>query len=234
MFFKKSHALIICLLLTITCSSPVSAQSGALPGGFVYVEDVIPGIQVDLRYYSNYNFVGERIDGYLKPRCVLTRETAEALKQVQEELGKFGLGLKIFDGYRPQRAVNHFIRWAEDLRDKRMKKEFYPEVEKETLFQDGYIAKKSGHSRGSTVDLTIISIDKQSMGAEVDMGTVFDLFSPLSWGESPQVGSVPRANRMLLRMVMEKHGFKPYSKEWWHFTFRQEPYPDTYFDFPIR
>ena len=234
MLLRRSHTLIICLLLAAALNFPAHAWSGPLPRGFVYVEDVVPGVQVDVRYYSSYNFVGARVDGYLQPRCVLTREAAEALKGVQEELSKFGLGLKIFDGYRPQRAVNHFVRWAKDRQDTRMKKEFYPEVDKANLFSEGYIAEKSGHSRGSTVDLTIISLGEQNPGADLDMGTGFDLLGPQSWGESMQVGAVQRAHRMLLRMLMERHGFKHYSKEWWHFTLRQEPYPDTFFDFPIR
>ena len=145
----------------------------------------------------------------------------------------FGLGLKIFDAYRPQRAVDHFVRWAKDIGEVRMKKEFYPNVDKGNLFKEDYIAEKSGHSRGSTVDLTVIGLDAKSGEAELDMGTAFDYFGPQSWPESPVVSAGQRAHRMLLQKLMEKHGFKPYPKEWWHFTLSREPYPDTYFDFPI-
>ncbi|MFZ2447435.1 MAG: M15 family metallopeptidase [Syntrophobacteraceae bacterium] len=223
------------LLLALTLAwCPPAASDNGLPKGFVYVVEAVPGICVELRYYTDHNFIGERIDGYLAPRCILAEEAAVALGRVQEELSRFGLGLKIYDAYRPQRAVNHFVRWAEDLKDVRMKKEFYPYVDKENLFSDGYIAKKSGHSRGGTVDLTIVSLDARPPGAELDMGSAFDYFGPQSWPESPEIGPGPRAHRMLLQEVMKKHGFKPYSKEWWHFTLELEPYPETYFDFPVR
>ncbi|MEN6441209.1 MAG: M15 family metallopeptidase [Syntrophobacter sp.] len=221
------------VILAVFLLFPISARGGSLPEDFVYVPDVIPDIRVELRYYSNHNFVGERIDGYLEPKCILTRQAAEALGKVQKDLGKFGLGLKIYDSYRPQRAVDHFVRWAKDLDDTRMKKEFYPDVNKQDLFKDGYIASKSGHSRGSTVDLTIVAIDPQRPDADLDMGTGFDFFSPRSWPEDPQISAAQRANRMLLREVMEKHGFIHYSKEWWHFTLNNEPYPKTFFDFPV-
>jgi zinc D-Ala-D-Ala dipeptidase len=230
----KSRSLLLGLLLIVICSYPVSARATDLPDGFVYVEDMVPGIKVELRYYSTHNFIGDRIDGYLAPRCILTKEAAEALKGVQEDLDRFGLGLKIFDAYRPQMAVDHFVRWAKDLKDIRMKKEFYPNVEKKNLFKEEYIALKSGHSRGSTVDLTVISLDAKRQGGELDMGTGFDYFGPQSWPENRAAGASQRAHRMLLQMVMEKHGFKPYPKEWWHFTLKAEPYPDTYFDFPVR
>jgi D-alanyl-D-alanine dipeptidase len=189
---------------------------------------------IDIRYYTNHNFVGERIDGYAVPRAILTAEAADALGRVQKELSRFGLGLKIFDAYRPQRAVAHFVRWAKDLDDVRMKKEFYPGIDKENLFRDGYIAGKSSHSRGSTIDLTIVSLDARSPGVELDMGTSFDCFGPRSWISCLELEPGQRANRMLLQEVMEKHGFKPYPQEWWHFTLAEEPYSDTYFDFPIR
>ncbi len=230
---RKWRTRLFCMLVILSCSYPIAAFGGYLPRGFVYVDEVVPGIQVELRYYTNHNFVGEKVDGYLAPRCILTQQAADALKGVQEDLKPFGLGLKIYDGYRPQRAVDHFIRWGKDLGDVRTKAEFYPETPKETLF-DGYIAKKSGHSRGSTVDLTIVVLDPNGKGADLDMGTGFDYLGVQSWPDNPDMTAFQRAHRMLLRQVMEKHGFKPYDKEWWHFTLKDEPYPDTFFNFPIR
>lgn len=215
-------------------SVAVLAAPAPLPDGFVDLQQIIPAIQLDMRYYGNHNFVGERIDGYRAPRALLTRQAAEALKSVQQELAAFGLGLKIFDAYRPQQAVGHFARWAEDISDMRMKAEFYPEVDKRILFQEGYIARKSGHSRGSTVDLTLAPLNASDPTAELDMGTGFDLFSPRSWPNSLDATPSQRAHRLLLRTVMEKYGFKPYDKEWWHFTLINEPFSDTYFDFPVQ
>lgn len=215
-------------------TAALAASPAGLPEGFVDVQQLVPDIQLDLRYYGRHNFVGERIDGYQAPRALLSRPAAEALKNVQQELAPFGLGLKIFDAYRPQQAVNHFARWAEDPNDTRTKAEFYPNVDKRVLFQEGYIAHKSGHSRGSTVDLTIAPLHSNDPGAELDMGTGFDLFSPQSWPDNPDMTPSQRAHRLLLRMVMEKYGFQPYDKEWWHFTLRNEPFPGTYFDFPVQ
>jgi zinc D-Ala-D-Ala dipeptidase len=203
------------------------------PEGFVYVEQVIPNIRVELRYLSDNNFIGRPIDGYIKSRCILTREAAYALKKVQEELNRFGLGLKIYDAYRPQRAVSHFVRWAKDLEDVKMKSAYYPHVKKTELFRDGYIAERSGHSRGSAVDVTIVSIKESEEDRELDMGTGFDLFDPKSWPDNPSISPDHRAHRLLLRTLMTKHGFLPYSKEWWHFTLEKEPYPAAYFDFPV-
>ena len=208
--------------------------SDTLPDGFVYLDRVCPSIQVELRYATSNNFVGERVDGYECRRCIMARPAAEALKKIQEELEPFGLGLKVFDAYRPQRAVDHFVRWAGDLQDTKMKALFYPHVRKANLFKEGYIASKSGHSRGSTVDLTIVAKSSTSPGAELDMGSPFDFFSPKSWPDSPEVSTDQRAHRLLLRVIMTEHGFKPYSKEWWHFTLKDEPFPDMYFNFPVR
>ena len=216
------------------CVATLAASAASPPEGFVDVQQLIPDIQLDLRYYGRHNFVGERIDGYQAPRALLTRQAVAALQNVQQELAPFGLGLKIFDAYRPQQAVNHFARWAEDPNDTRMKAEFYPDVDKRVLFQEGYIAHKSGHSRGSTVDLTLAPLHPGDPGAELDMGTGFDLFSPQSWPDNPEMTPPQRAHRLLLRTVMEKYGFKPYDKEWWHFTLRDEPFPETYFDFSVQ
>jgi zinc D-Ala-D-Ala dipeptidase len=219
----------ICLGLIMESAS----LANTLPEGFVYVKEIIPGIKLEMRYYTEDNFVGQRIDGYEKPRCILTKQAAAALKKVQEELKTFGLELKIFDAYRPQQAVDHFVRWAKDLGDVKMKAKYYPDVDKKNLFRDGYIAAKSGHSRGSTVDVTIISLDSKKT-LELDMGTGFDFFGPLSWPDSKAVKPDQRAHRMLLQTLMTKHGFKPLQEEWWHFTLKDEPFPDTYFDFPIK
>lgn len=205
----------------------------ALPPGFVYLDAAAPAIDVDLRYAGDENFVGSPIEGYHQPRAILTREAAAALQTVQKDLQRFGLGVKVFDAYRPQRAVNHFVRWAKDLQDIQMKTAYYPNVNKINLFKDGYIAEKSGHSRGSTVDVTLISYDAKSCPHELDMGSGFDYFDPSSRPEFPGLSTRQHTNRMLLKSAMKRRGFKPYSKEWWHFTLVNEPFPDTYFDFVI-
>ncbi len=210
----------------------LTAWATELPEGFVDLEEVIPSIQVDVRYHTAENFVGRRIDGYEKPKCLLTEKAAMALKKVQEELRAFGLGLKVYDAYRPQRAVNHFVRWAKDVEDTKMKSKYYPEVEKKNLFKEGYIAEKSSHSRGSTVDVTIVSRDGEA-SEELDMGTGWDFFGPQSWPSSMEVTPAQRANRMLLQNLMTKHGFVPLKEEWWHFTLKDEPFPERYFDFPV-
>ncbi len=222
------------LLLTFLTIFPAQlCNADELPQGFVYVGQAIPGIQIEPRYYTDHNFVGKPIDGYQKPVAILTKDAAKALSEVQKELNPFGLGLKIFDAYRPQQAVDHFVRWAEDLNDVRMKQEFYPDESKKDLFKKGYIAAKSSHSRGSTVDATIVSLHPES-GVELDMGSAFDFFGSMSWPYSNEVDASQRAHRMLLRVLMEKHGFSPYEQEWWHFTLKDEPYPDTWFNFPVK
>jgi zinc D-Ala-D-Ala dipeptidase len=202
-----------------------------LSKGFVYVKEVIPNITIDLRYYSEDNFVGECIDGYLKPKCILSTQAAWALKKVQTELKKFKLGLKIYDTYRPQYAVDHFIHWAKDLKNIKMKAKYYPDVLKKNLFKEGYIFSKSSHSRGSTVDLTIISLNSKK---ELDMGSGFDFFDPKSWPSDLSISTTQRAHRMLLQLLMDNYGFQKNEKEWWHFTLKNEPFPDTYFDFPVQ
>jgi len=209
---------------------PGSAQEQPLPPGFVDLGEAVPGIALDLRYAGSHNFIGVPIDGYVRPRALLTHLAAAGLAKAQEELRPFGFGLKVFDAYRPQRAVDHFVRWAKDLADQRMKGEFYPNVEKTRLFELGYIAEKSGHTRGSTVDLTLSVL---ADGSELDMGSPYDLFDPVSWPDSANVSPAQRAHRLLLREVMLRAGFKPYAQEWWHFTLENEPFPETYFDFPV-
>ena len=201
------------------------------PDTFVDVTAVAPGILVEARYATAHNFVGEVIDGYEKPICYLTRPAATALAQVVSDLAPRGLTLKVYDCYRPERAVAHFVRWARNLNDVRMKAEFYPHVDKSMLFSEGYIAARSGHSRGSTTDLTLA---RRSDGQALDMGTPFDFFSPHSWPSDKSVSAEAQANRALLAQAMRKRGFYPYDKEWWHFTLRHEPYPQTYFDFLVR
>lgn len=199
--------------------------------GFVSVGEAIPDVLLDVRYYSTYNFVGARVDGYEQPAVLMTNEAAAALAGVSEDMRAQGLRLVIYDAYRPQRAVDHFVRWAEDVSDTRMKYVFYPAVDKADLFDKGFIARRSGHSRGSTVDLTLLD---EKTGMLVDMGGPFDFFGELSHPDFSGVTPEQHRNRMLLRNTMIKHGFKPLSTEWWHFTLVDEPYPDTYFDFPVR
>ena len=201
------------------------------PASFVDVAARVPGIAVEMRYAGEHNFVGVRIDGYERPVCLLTAQAAGALAQVQHDLAERGLGLKVFDCYRPGRAVAHFVRWARDLADVKRKTEFYPTVDKRELFRLGYIAAQSGHSRGSTVDIGLVGL---ADGAEPDMGTPFDTFGPRSWPGDTTVSAEARRHRALLAAAMRRRGFRPYAKEWWHFTLRDEPFPATYFDFPVR
>ncbi|RPD98198.1 peptidase M15 [Aureibaculum marinum] len=223
---------LLSVLLLVSLSYKIQAQekSGTLPDGFVYVKEIIPKLRTDLRYYSSNNFIGEPIDGYKKPKCILTKEAALALKNVQEEFEKLGFGLLIFDAYRPQRAVNQFVKWAQDSTDTRMKEQFYPNLDKKDLFKEQYIAAKSGHSRGSSVDLTIVSL---KTGHILDLGSPFDLFDEKSATNYKNITKNQRSIRLMLQRRMVKHGFKPHEKEWWHFTLANEPYPDTYFDFSI-
>ncbi len=200
------------------------------PASFVDAASVVPGLMTDIRYAGAHNFVGRPIDGYEAPRCLLTQAAAEALAAVARDLAPRGLHIQVFDCYRPTRAVANFVRWARDLNDTAGKVEFYPNVDKRTLFHDGYIASQSGHSRGSTTDLTLAQAD----GRELDMGTPFDFFSPKSWTADPSISPEAHANRMLLATAMRRDGFRGYDKEWWHFTLRGEPFPDTFFDFPVK
>ena len=197
---------------------------------FVLLSDYVPGIVQEIRYYSTYNFVGDRIDGYEEPVAILSKEAARALKSVANEANAIGYRLKIFDAYRPARAVRHFMFWGIEDLDLRMKPFFYPQLEKQVLFQRGYIAKESSHSRGSTVDLTLLDM---GTGKEVDMGSPFDLFDPISHPDCREVTDEQYDNRMLLQNLMVRSGFEPIDCEWWHFTLRDEPFPETYFDFPV-
>lgn len=200
------------------------------PSGFVLLSDFIPGIVQEIRYYSTYNFIGDRIDGYEAPVALLTKEAARALKLVAGEMNAQGYRLKVFDAYRPACAVRHFVFWGIEDLDLRMKPYFYPELEKQVLFQQGYIAKQSSHSRGSAVDLTLLDM---RTGKELDMGSPFDLFSELSHPDSRMVTDEQYENRMFLQRAMVRSGFQPINCEWWHFSLRDEPYPDVYFEFPV-
>ncbi|MDY0779952.1 M15 family metallopeptidase [Tenacibaculum sp. IB213877] len=202
-----------------------------LPEGFSYIQDLEPTIQQELRYCSHNNFTGVPVDGYEESVLITSTPTALALQKVQQELLQQGYSLKIFDAYRPQQAVNHFVRWAKDINDTIMKKQFYPAINKRYLFKLGYIATKSGHSRGSSVDLTIIN---HKTGEELDMGSPYDFFGKISHLNYQNLTQEQKNNRFLLQKMMKKHGFRPYINEWWHFTLRNEPFPKKYFNFPIK
>ena len=209
---------------------PAPAAPELDPSGFVELSEAVPDAILEIRYYSTYNFVGERIDGYEAPVALLTREAAEALREVSDDLAEQGFRLKIYDAYRPQSAVDHFKRWAADPEEVSMKQCFYPELDKSVLFSQGYISSKSGHSRGSTVDLTLFDMDT---GKELDMGGTFDYFGNRSHPGYDGLTEEQAANRALLRDAMLARGFKGIKTEWWHFTLKEEPYPDTYFNFHV-
>ena len=200
------------------------------PSGFVLLADFVPHIVQEIRYYSTYNFIGERIDGYEEPCALLTREAARALKAVSSELIVQGYRLKVFDAYRPACAVKHFVLWGIEDQDVRMKPYFYPDLQKQELFAKGYIAKQSSHSRGSAVDLTLLDM---KTGKELDMGSPFDLFSTVSHPDCREITQEQYDNRMVLQHSMIRNGFVPINCEWWHFSLKNEPYPDTYFEFPV-
>ncbi|KQY06205.1 D-alanyl-D-alanine dipeptidase [Mycobacterium sp. Root135] len=237
-----------------TAPSALAAPDPTAPADFVSLSDVDPTILYDIRYATPHNFTGDPVDGYLAPMCILTRTTAEALQRAQREFLEQGLTLKVYDCYRPQRAVDDFVGWAQDLPDQRMKAEFYPRVDKSDLFRDGYIAEQSGHSRGSTMDLTLVPLAQAQTrpyvpgeplvdctapqairfpDQSVDMGTGYDCFDTLAHTLDPRIQGDQLKNRLLLKDGLEKQGLVNYENEWWHFTFQPETYPDTYFDFPV-
>ncbi|WP_406229992.1 M15 family metallopeptidase [Nocardia sp. NBC_01009] len=255
---RRLGTLALACVLTVTIAACEDSRSEAPPAGeaaFVSVTEVDPTILVDARYFGQHNFLGTRVAGYEAPKCLLTKQAASALAQVQQELRPMNLTLKTYDCYRPQRAVDHFVAWARDLGDVKMKAEFYPAVDKANLFRDGYIAEKSGHSRGSTLDLAIVALpapeaeqyhegdplrecfrpaDQRFRDDMLDFGTGYDCFDPAAHTANPAVGGTQRAVRTLLTNLMDEHGFKNLAEEWWHFTLRDEPFPQTYFDFPVR
>lgn len=227
----------------------------ALPDGFVYLKDVDATIVQEMRYHGYHNFVGVPVRGYEKPECILTKQAADALKNAQKEAKKQGLSIKVYDCFRPQTAVDHFSEWASDYKNTKTKAEFYVDEPKETLFKKGFIAHKSGHSRGSTVDLTLIPADnpkqeifipyenlrncelpaeKRFKDNSIDMGTGFDCFSALSATLNPAIPEKQMKNRLILKRIMEKQGFYNYDQEWWHYTLNNEPFPKTYYDFPVK
>ena len=231
---KHLKKIFLPVIAAIFFALPIYANAAPNPNdssGFVVLSDVVPDIIQEIRYYSTYNFVGDRIRGYEEPCALMTREAATALKKVADELREKGYRLKVFDAYRPQAAVDNFVEWAKRINDTRMKKYFYPELNKDVLFPQGYIAEHSGHSRGSTIDLTLFDMNT---GKEVDMGGTFDYFGERSHPDfKGDLTKQQLANRKILRDAMLRHGFKPLDTEWWHFTLKDEPYPDTYFTFPV-
>ena len=243
-------AILCCALLAAAACTKTDPQDKAFEQAFVNITDVVPDAILEIRYFSTYNFVGDRIEGYLEPTALLTKEAAAALKAVSDDVVAQGYRLKIFDAYRPQRAVDHFVRWANDVPDIRMKQYFYPDLDKSVLFPQGYIMEKSGHTRGSTVDITLFDMNLEK---EVDMGGTFDWFGVESHPDfcgNPETGeytgnnsasptgrSITKEqfeNRMILRRAMTAHGFKALDEEWWHFTLKDEPFTDTYFNYPVK
>ncbi|MCR4665026.1 MAG: M15 family metallopeptidase [Paludibacteraceae bacterium] len=243
----RNISLFFFILILFTACQKQQYDDGR--NNFVYIADVVPDAILEIRYYGTYNFIGTRIDGYLAPTALLTCEAADSLKAVSDDVIAQGYRLKIYDAYRPQRAVDHFMRWRDNPDDTIMKRYFYPMYDKPYLFENDYICPKSGHTRGSTVDLTLFDMVTEK---ELDMGGTFDWFGGQShpdycchitataFGESyeyiPDTAGLTEQqvhNRLILRQAMMRHGFKPLDSEWWHFTLRDEPFPDTYFDFPI-
>lgn len=236
---RPGLASMLILLAATACSSAAdqaadAASSQPASADLVDITSVAASVRLDIRYAGPDNFVGEPVEGYAAPKCLLSSEAAAALDRVQDDLARDGLSLLVFDCFRPQRAVDHFVRWAEDTAELRTKAEYYPAVDKARLFEEGYIAERSGHSRASTVDLTLATVTEDGTATPLDMGTPFDFFDPLSHTESPDITPDQLANRLRLREAMDAGGFRNYPSEWWHYTLRDEPYPDTYFDREIR
>lgn len=217
------------LSLCLGCKPQMTPEQDS--SGFVAITDVVPDVILEIRYFGTYNFVGTRIDGYKAPVALLTKVAADSLRAVSEDVMKLGYRIKIYDAYRPQCAVDHFVRWAADVADTAMRRYFYPNVDKSLLFEQEYIMEKSGHTRGSTLDLTLFDMSTEK---ELDMGGTFDWFGEESHPDYTGITPQQYANRMILRDAMLRHGFKPLDSEWWHFTLKDEPYPDTYFTFPVQ
>ena len=224
-------SLVVVALLSFTTINDEGTQKPPSKEDFVDLKEIMPNLRSDLRYFGENNFVGHTIEGYVNPKCLLTKEAAVALKKVQDELERLGFGLLIYDAYRPQRATDHFVKWANDENDTAMKMQYYPNIDKKDLFAKGYISLKSGHSRGSTVDVTIVSLKTKQI---LNMGSPYDLFDEVSSTDhTATISKNQHSLRLLLKRRMEKHGWQSYPKEWWHFTLKNEPYPNTYFDFPL-
>ncbi|MCQ2347900.1 MAG: M15 family metallopeptidase [Paludibacteraceae bacterium] len=225
------HASIWTLVLLLSACAAKDITPEGTKYGFVSISEAIPDVILEIRYHSTYNFVGARIDGYDEPIALLTKQAADSLRLVSDDLKQQGYLLKIFDAYRPQCAVDHFVRWSKDVADTIMKPYFYPELAKDRLFPEGFICERSSHTHGSTVDLTLFDMSTER---EVDMGGTFDWFGMSSYPTYTDLTEEQLAMRHLLRDAMLRHGFKPFDTEWWHFTLRDEPYPDTFFNFPLR
>ena len=219
------------VLLLVSCNRQEEVPQELDSSLFVNITDVVPDAILEIRYYSTYNFVGTRIDGYEQPVALLLKEAADSLKAVSDDVIAQGYRLKIYDAYRPQMAVDHFVRWSQNPADTCMKRYFYPMYDKPYLFENDYIMAKSGHTRGATVDLTLFDMATEK---ELDMGGTFDWFGEESHPDYKGITEQQFKNRMILREAMLRHGFKPLDSEWWHFTLRNEPYPDTYFNIPVR
>jgi zinc D-Ala-D-Ala dipeptidase len=251
---RRLAILLALALPAVAAPAARAADPVAPPGAFVSLHDVAPSVIVEIRYITHHNFIGSPIDGYREPLCLLTKQTAQAVARVQQAVRAKGYSLKVYDCYRPQRAVDEFVSWGKRLKDQRMKAEFYPREPKKRVFKDGYIASQSGHSRGSTLDLTLVKLPagrqetyhrgdrlrdcgnpraKRFRDNSIDMGTGYDCFDPLAHPYNGRIHGKQRANRLKLRRAMLAEGFKGLNTEWWHFTLKNEPYPDTYFDFPI-
>ena len=233
----KKLLLLICGIIVVSSCRKTNVEVSTVnptedTSQFVTLTDVVPDAILEIRYFGTYNFVGDRIDGYLEPTALLTKQAADSLRAVSDDVIKLGYRLKIYDAYRPQMAVDHFVRWAADFDDTRMKTYFYPNLEKNVLFPQEYICEKSGHTRGSTLDLTLFDMTTEK---ELDMGGTFDWFGPESHPDYTEgITKQQFQNRMILRDAMMRHGFKPFNTEWWHFTLENEPFPDTYFTFPVK
>lgn len=256
MEFIKYKKLAISFVFIISINSCFAIPKEMRDKGFVYLNEIDPTILISLHYSSTENFLGTVVDGYKKPVLILTKQAADALKCVQEEVRKDGYSLVVYDAYRPQCAVNHFVTWGQNSQDQVKKKQYYPRIDKAKVFELGYVAKRSGHSRGSTVDITLIKIGNELHPVKeynrklidgyaisilddgtVDMGSSFDLFDLASHYESSLINPKYAKLRSYLRSVMVKHGFRGCAEEWWHFTLKEEPFPanknDSYFDFEI-
>ncbi len=245
MKLRKSYLWMLAGILMMSCNS--EKENAVSPtddnSQFVTLSDVVPDAILEIRYYSTYNFVGKRIDGYEQPIALMAKRAADSLRAVSDDVKKMGYRLKIYDAYRPQMAVDHFVRWAKDVNDTTMKRYFYPDLDKAVLFPEYYITDKSGHTRGSTVDLTLFDMNTEK---ELDMGGTFDWFGPEShpdfcgnpdteeYTPSDSLSAEQFHHRMILRKAMMRHGFEPVYTEWWHFTLKDEPFPDTYFTFPVK
>jgi len=222
---------VVIALLSFTTIENGNTNQPPSKEDFIDLKELMPNLRSDLRYYGSNNFVGTPIEGYYAPKVLLTKDAANALKKVQDELERLGFGLLVYDAYRPQRATDHFVKWAEDDADTSTKLEYYPNINKKDLFSKGYISTKSGHSRGSTVDLTIVSLKTKQI---LNMGSPYDLFDEISSTEhTSSISKNQHSLRLLLKRRMEKHGWQSYPQEWWHFTLKDEPFPNTYFDFPV-